>query len=115
MSNVVKKNAVQDYLEKDLALYSLHMPGDISTSSIQFTDERIFRTYFFIVENNDAFLACVDYLVHAGAPVFTDARMQAAYATELEDQLRRGVAPTDAREAALYKVRPRGVNVPAVH
>lgn len=115
MGTEASKNAVQDYLDRNLALYSLHMLGDVSTASIQFTDEKTFKTYFYIVEDNDAFLACVDHLVHAGAPVFTDARMQDAYATELENQLRRGVAPTDAREAALHKVRPKGANVPSVH
>ena len=101
---------VRRYLTRDIALYSLWMPGDISTSAIQFTDSELLVTFSYIIEKDDIADVCTTYLVNAGAPVFTDAKLRRAYTTELENQLRHGLSPEAAREAALREVLPQQVS-----
>ena len=109
MSNEVDlKDIVRQYITDDIALYSLWMPGDISTSLISVTKPEFLQTFDCIIEIDDVALACVGYLISTGVPVFKTTRLQTAYTAELEEQLRRGLSPADAQRAALAKTRPPG-------
>ena len=97
----VTDDIVREFLPLDLALYSVSVPGDVTTSSILSTRLDPVRTYYEIIELDDVADACTTYLIGAGAPVFRDVGALFAYTAALEDQLRRGLAPAAAREAAL--------------
>lgn len=97
----VTEEIVREFLPLDLALYSIWMPGDVTTAAIQSTRLDPIRTYDEIIELDDVHATCAAYLVRAGAPTFHDAKEQGAYTKALEDQLRCGLRPTEARSAAL--------------
>lgn len=97
----VTEEVIREFLPLDPALYSVWMPGDVMTAAIQSTDLDPVCTYDEIIELDDVHAACAAYLVRAGAPVFRDAKAHDAYTKALEDQLRRGLPPAAARDAAL--------------
>jgi hypothetical protein len=97
----VTEDVIRGYLSLDLALYSMWMPGDITTASIQSTRLDPVRTYDEIIEYDDVHFACAAYLVRVGAPVFTKVKAHDAYTSELERRLRQGMPPETARDAAL--------------
>ena len=107
MSNEMNaKDVVKRYIIDDIALYSIWMPGDISTSAIAVTETDSFQTFDYIIKKDDSALVCIEYLINAGAPVFKTTKLQSVYTAELENQLRRGLSPTGARDVALRKTRP---------
>ncbi len=97
----INDDDVLRYLTHDLALYSMWMPGDISTASIQSTRLDPVCTYDEIIDHDDVHLACAAYLVRVGAPIFTKVKAHDAYTSELERHLRRGMPAKAARDAAL--------------
>ena len=97
----ITEEIVREFLPLDLALYSVRMPGDVTTSVILSTRLDPIRTYYEIIEIDDVAEACTTYLIRMGAPVFRDARARRDYTNALEGQLRQGLAPTEARDAAL--------------
>ena len=97
----ITDDVVLSYLTLDLALYSMWMPGDITTASILGTRLHPVGTYDEIIEPDDVHLACAAYLVRIGAPIFTKVKAHDAYTSELERQLRQGMPPEAARDAAL--------------
>jgi hypothetical protein len=94
---------VREFLPLDVALYSIWMPGDLTTAAIQSTRLNPVRTYDEIIELDDVHAACVAYLLRSGAPVFRDAKALRTYTEALEDRLRQGLAPAAARDAALQE------------
>lgn len=94
-------DVVRTFLPLDVALYSVWMPGDMETAAIQSTRLDPIRTYDEIIERDDVHAACAAYLLGSGAPVFRDAKAHRDYTRALENQLRRGLAPAAARDAAL--------------
>ena len=100
----VTEEIVREFLPLDLALYSVWMPGDVTTAAIQSTSLDPICTYHEIIELDDVHAACTAYLVRVDAPVFRDARAHRDYTRALEDQLRRGLPPAEARDAALWAI-----------
>jgi len=97
----VTDDVVREFLPLDMALYSMWMPGDVTTAAIQSTRLNPVRTYDEIIELDDVHAACAAYLVRMGAPVFRDAKAHAGYVKALEAQLTQGLGPAAARDAAL--------------
>ena len=95
---MIVEDIVKRYIIIDPALYSLWMPGDISAAAIQFTDVELLRTYDYIIEDDEA--------ADVWVPTFADTRSHTAYVNELEFQLKQGLMPKAARDAALRKMRP---------
>jgi len=101
----VTEDIIRQFLPLDLALYSVWMPGDVTTAVIASTRLDPLDTYDEIIELDDVGVACADYLVRAGAPTFRSVRDQDAYITALEDRWRQGLQPAEARDAALRTIR----------
>ncbi len=97
----VTQEVVREFLPLDLALYSVWMPGDVTTAAIQSTSFDPICTYDEIIELDDVHAACAAYLIRAGVPTFRNAKEQGAYTAALEDQLRLGLRPAEARSAAM--------------
>lgn len=96
-------DVVREFLPLDVALYSVWMPGDLTTAAIQSTRLDPVCTYDEIVELDDVHAACAAYLFRSGAPVFRDADARRTYTEALEGRLRQGFAPAAARDAALQQ------------
>ena len=99
----VTEEVVREFLPLDIALYSMWMPGDVTTAAIHSTHVNPVRTYDELIELDDIHAACADYLLRSGAPVFRDARAHRHYTEALEHRLREGLAPAAARDAALQE------------
>ena len=97
----IDENVIREYLPLDVELYSISMPGDVTTSVIYDTWPDTLTTYYNLIEIDEVADACTKYLIQSGAPVFTDARRHRIYAKNLEAELRKGLRPAEARDAAL--------------
>jgi hypothetical protein len=100
----VTDEVVRSYLTLDPALYSIWMQGDITTALILSTSLDPVETFDELIESDDVNQACAAYLIRMGAPVFKDVKTQDAYVDALENDLRRGIPPAEARDAALRSV-----------
>jgi hypothetical protein len=100
----VTEEVVRSHLPLDPALYSIWMPGDITTVSIQSTWLDPVETLCELIGNAALHRACAGYLIRMGAPVFKDAKKHDAYVDALESRLREGISPAAARDAALLAV-----------
>ena len=101
---LVPESVVRTYLPSDIALYSMWMPGDETTAAIQSTTTDPICTYDEVIEIDTIHQACALYLIRAGAPVFRNAAVHHRYTKALEAELRRGLAPIDARDMAMRAV-----------
>jgi len=99
----VTDDVVREFLPLHVALYSIWMPGDLTTAAIQSTRLNPVRTYDEIIELDDVHAACVAYLLRSGTPVFRDAKAHTTYTGALENRLRQGLAPAAARDTALQE------------
>ena len=97
----IDEDVIRQYLPLDIELYSILMPGDMTTSVIYSTWPDTMKTYYNLIEINEIADACTRYLIQAGTPVFTEMRRLKAYTGKLEAELRKGVRPAEARDAAL--------------
>ena len=97
----IDEDVIRQYLTLDIELYSISMLGDMTTSVIYSTWPDTMKTYYDLVEIDEVADACTRYLIQAGAPVFTEMRRLKAYTGKLEAELRKGVRPAEARDAAL--------------
>ncbi len=97
----VGEDVIRQYLPLDIELYSISTSGDITTSVIFVTRPETMITYYDLIEIDEVADACTRYLIQAGAPVFTEMRRLKAYTGKLEAELRKGVRPAEARDAAL--------------
>lgn len=103
-NGIITKEIVQQFLPHPLALYSVVMSGDITTSSILFTTRDPVCSYYETIEIDNIAEACTKYLIEAGVPVFREANSERDYLAALETQLRAGTVPEQARANALREV-----------
>ena len=82
--------------------YSLWKPsGHTVGAAITETDADGSATWRVNIHNDELGKAVAAFLERHGAPVFSNAQKRIAYTVELERQLRIGLSPTAARDAAL--------------
>ena len=90
------------FTAQDAPRYSMWKPpGHTVGSAFMETDADGSMTWRVNIHNDALGEAVAAYLERHGAPVFSDARARKAYVAELERQLRAGLAPVTARDAAL--------------
>jgi hypothetical protein len=95
------EEVVRGCLPLDPALYSLWQDA-----VIQGTSGSPAGVFDEIICDDEIHVACVNYLLRHGAPVFVHPHEQAAYMGELQRQLAAGLVPHAAREAALHSHGP---------
>jgi hypothetical protein len=100
----VTDEVVRGYLTLDPALYSIWMPEDITTVLNQSTSLDPVETFDELIECDNVNEACAAYLIRMGAPVFKDVKTHDAYVDALENNLRRGLPPAEAGDAAVRTV-----------
>lgn len=98
--------AAQGYKVEDAPRHSLwKLPGDEVGRTVMVTDADGSGTWNIHIHNDTIAFAVAAFLEQHGAPTFVRPSEQEAYCDEMEKQLRAGLTPVQARDAALQAVR----------
>jgi len=98
--------AAQGYTVQDAPRHSLwKLPGDEVGRTVMVTDPDGSGTWKIHIHNDTMALAVAAFLEQHGAPTFARPSEQNAYCDEMEKQLRAGLTPVQARDAALQAVK----------
>lgn len=110
MSHTIESDAeiavAQGYKVEEAPLHSLwKLHGDEVGRTVCVTDGDGSATWRINIHDDTIALAVAAFLERNGAPTFARPSEREAYTSELENQLRAGLAPVQARDAALQAVK----------
>lgn len=99
-TTAMQKQLAEGVLNGPLELYSVLQPRGPGSEVIHLTDPKGSASYAELISDDNAFAALVAYLVESNVPLFDHFEKHDAYLDALRKNLKGGMTPVAARDAA---------------